>query len=144
MVTLIQTFHTEENGEILSWLTRGTAAKGGACILASAGNIYNTLVASRPDVVRTLAAGNWPFAFPKFTCRPILFSENGKLMVNFGRAALIGSISNPRNPCLPTITEQQKEALDVVEAVARANEVSFVTQPGDIHFVNNMVSTSCS
>lgn len=65
-------------------------------------------------------------------------------MVNFGRAGLVGSISNPRNARLPTITEQQKESLDVIEAIARANEFSFVTQPGDIHFVNNMVSVLSS
>lgn len=106
-------------------------------MLASAGTIYNVLAATRPDLVRVLAAGNWPFSFPKFTCRPVIFSEGGRLLINFGRAALVGSTANPRNPRLPTISQQQKEALDAIEAIARATEVQFATMPGDIHMINN-------
>lgn len=107
-------------------------------MLASAGTIYNILAASRPDLIRVLAAGNWPFAFPKFNCRPVIFSEGTRLLINFGRAALMGSAANPRNPCLPSISQQQREALDAIEAIARATEVHFATVPGDIHMINNM------
>lgn len=31
------------------------------------------------------------------------------------------------------------EALDLVEAIARATELEFSTQSGDIHFINNLV-----
>jgi hypothetical protein len=57
-----QTFHNEEAGDIVSWLTRSTAATGGKCIIASAYTIYNVLAASRPDLIRTLARSDWPFA----------------------------------------------------------------------------------
>lgn len=121
----------------MTWLTRGAPLEGGKCVLASAGTIYNVLAATRPDLVRVLAAGNWPFAFPRFSCRPVVFFEKGKLLINFGRAALMGSAANPRNPRLPVITQAQKEALDVIEAIARATEVQFATLPGDIHMINN-------
>lgn len=52
---LIQTFHNEEAGDLVSWLTRSTAARGGKCIIASAYTVYNVLAASRPDLIRTLA-----------------------------------------------------------------------------------------
>jgi hypothetical protein len=58
----VQTFHNEEAGDIVSWLTRSVAASGGKCIIASAYAVYNVLAADRPDLVRALAGGDWPFA----------------------------------------------------------------------------------
>ncbi len=57
----MQTFHNEESGDVVAWLTRSTAVTGGRCIIASAYTIYNTLAASRPDLVRLLARSDWPF-----------------------------------------------------------------------------------
>ncbi len=57
-----QAFHNEESGDVVGWLTRSTAAAGGKCIIASAYTIYNTLAASRPDLIRLLARSDWPFA----------------------------------------------------------------------------------
>jgi hypothetical protein len=57
-----QSFHTEESGDVVSWLTRSAAAAGGRCIIASAYTIYNVLAASRPDIIRVLARADWPFA----------------------------------------------------------------------------------
>ncbi len=47
---------------MVAWLTRSTAAAGGKCIIASAYTIYNTLAASRPDLLHLLARSDWPFA----------------------------------------------------------------------------------
>jgi hypothetical protein len=60
--TTLQNFHTEETGDVLAWQTRGTAASGGKCIIASAYTIYKTLAATRPDIIATLARPDWPFA----------------------------------------------------------------------------------
>lgn len=48
-------------GDVVSWLTRSTAAAGGKCIIASAYTVYNVLAATRPDVIRTLSRSDWPF-----------------------------------------------------------------------------------
>lgn len=132
------TFHNEEAGDIVSWLTRGAAASGGKCVIASATTVYNVLAATRPDLVRVLARGDWPFALPRYQCRPVLFHENGKLIMNFGRAPLLGSVAHPRKSRLPTLNGQQIEALDAIEAIARATEFQFATQAGDVHFINNL------
>lgn len=132
------TFHNEEAGDIVSWLTRGAAASGGKCVIASATTVYNVLAATRPDLVRVLARGDWPFALPRYQCRPVLFHEDGKLIMNFGRAPLLGSAAHPRKSRLPTLNGQQIEALDAIEAIARATEFQFATQAGDIHFINNL------
>jgi hypothetical protein len=47
---------------VIGWLTRSTAASGGKCIIASAYTVYNILAARRPDIIRTLARADWPFA----------------------------------------------------------------------------------
>ncbi|ROT40076.1 taurine catabolism dioxygenase TauD [Sodiomyces alkalinus F11] len=130
-------FHNEEAGDIVSWLTRDTAAKGGKCILASAHTVYNILATARPDMIRTLAGSDWPFSLPRFQCRPILFNHGGKIIMNFGRTPLMGSAAHPRPEHLPALTSRQIEALNAVEALARATQLEIQTQAGDIHFINN-------
>ncbi|KAI0482333.1 Clavaminate synthase-like protein [Xylariaceae sp. FL0804] len=133
-------FHTEEAGDVVGWLTRSTAPTGGRCVLASVYTIYNILAAHRPDLVRTLARADWPVALPRFQCRPLLFHHrpSGRLAMNFGRARLLGSAAHPRPAHLPTVSASQREALDAVEQVARATQVEVRTRPGDMHFVNNL------
>ncbi|RDA89740.1 hypothetical protein CP533_1057 [Ophiocordyceps camponoti-saundersi (nom. inval.)] len=131
-------FHNEEAGDVISWLTRSTADRGGKCIIASAYTVYNVMAASRPDLVRALARSDWPFALPQFHCRPVIFYHNERLITNFGRAALMGSESHPRPDGLPGLTRLQMEALDMVEETAKATQLEMATQPGDIHFINNL------
>ncbi|KAK0631853.1 hypothetical protein B0T14DRAFT_13483 [Immersiella caudata] len=132
------TFHNEESGDVVSWLTRSTAASGGKCIISSAYTVYNVLAATRPDVVRTLARSDWPFALPRFQCRPVIFYQNSRLIMNFGRAALLGNDAHPRPSHLPTLNYRQIEALDAIETIARATELEIQTQAGDMHFINNL------
>ncbi|KAK3693741.1 hypothetical protein B0T22DRAFT_48912 [Podospora appendiculata] len=132
------TFHNEEAGDIVSWLTRSTATAGGKCIIASGYTIYNALAAKRPDIIRTLARGDWPFSLPQYHDRPIIFYEDNRLIINFGRAALVGSEAHPRSENLPALTPRQLEALDAIEAIARATQMEIQTQAGDMHFINNL------
>jgi len=132
------TFHNEEAGDIVSWLTRSTAASGGKCIVASAYQIYNVLATHRPDIVRTLAKSDWPLALPRFQCRPLIFIEDSRLIMNFGRTPLMGNSTHPRPSHLPKLNEQQREALDAVEAIAKAVQLEIQTVAGDIHFINNL------
>jgi hypothetical protein len=83
---------------------------------------------------------DYVFTRPKFRCRPLMFYEATKkrLVVNFGRAMLLGSAAHPRPAHLPAPTPIQMEALDAVETIARATELQIQTQPGDIHFINNL------
>jgi hypothetical protein len=50
----------------------------------------------------------------------------------------MGSASHPRAAQLPTLSPRQLEALDAIEAIARATQLEIVTQPGDIHVINNL------
>ncbi|KYK57681.1 TfdA family Taurine catabolism dioxygenase TauD [Drechmeria coniospora] len=132
------TFHSEEAGDIISWLTRSTAAKGGRCIIASTYTVYNILAGSRPDLIRTLARSDWPFALPRFRCRPVIFYDGERLITNFGRAALLGSASHARPERLPRLTDSQMEALNAIESISQHTQLEIPTQAGDMHFVNNL------
>ncbi|KAJ6782224.1 hypothetical protein PWT90_10205 [Aphanocladium album] len=125
------TFHNEESGDVISWLTRSTAASGGRCIIASAHTVYNILAATRPDLIRVLARSDWPFALP------VLQYHDGNMIINFGRTALMGSASHPRPASLPQLTPIQMEALDAIEAIAKATQLEMKTMAGDMHFINN-------
>ncbi|KAM0321844.1 hypothetical protein ACHAQA_009849 [Verticillium albo-atrum] len=112
---------------------------GGKCIIASGHTVYNVLAKSRPDIIRTLVRSDWPFALPRFHCRPILFQHDGKMIINFGRAPLLGSAAHPRPDHLPILSARHIEALDAIEAIARATQHEIQTQAGDMHFINNLV-----
>jgi hypothetical protein len=58
--------------------------------------------------------------------------------MNFGRAALLGSEAHPRAQHLPSLTTRQVEALDAIEAIAKATQLEIQTQAGDMHFINNL------
>jgi hypothetical protein len=58
--------------------------------------------------------------------------------MNFGRTPLLGSASHPRPSDLPALTALQSEALDAIEAIGRATQLEMRTEPGDIHFINNL------
>ncbi|KAI1390161.1 Clavaminate synthase-like protein [Hypoxylon trugodes] len=131
-------FHNEEAGDVIAWLTRSAAATGGKCIVASAYTIYNILAAHRPDIIRTLAKSDWPFALPRFQCRPLLFYHRSRLIMNFGRTPLLGNAIHPRPEHLPKLNDRQREALDVVEVIAQAVQLEIKTQAGDMHFINNL------
>lgn len=59
-------------------------------------------------------------------------------MLNFGRTPLVGNAAHPRPTHLPSLSSQQLEALDAVEAIARATEMKIQTQAGDMHYINNL------
>ena len=58
-------------------------------------------------------------------------------MMNFARTPLMGNAVHPRDKDLPTLSQAQVEALDVVEKIARKLELKIKTQVGDMHFINN-------
>lgn len=131
-------FHTDNIGDLLAFQTRSTASRGGNCILSSSYSIYNELASTRPDIIRTLAAPNWPIAAPFYHERPILFYENSRIIFNFFQGALLGSPAHPRPPSLPPLSRSQVEALNILQKLAEKYRLEIPLQVGDMHFVNNL------
>jgi len=85
-----------------------------------------------------LPGADKPHFRPRFQCRPVIFYKDYKLIMNFGRTPLLGNEAHPRSADLPSLTNRQIEALDAIEKIARATELQIQTQPGDMHFINNL------
>jgi hypothetical protein len=50
----------------------------------------------------------------------------------------MGNEAHPRPKHLPSLTARQVEALDAIEAIAKATQLEIQTQAGDMHFINNL------
>lgn len=131
-------FHTDPTADILAFQTRGVAASGGRCVLASAYTIYNELAINRPDVIYTLARADWPFLSPSFNPRPILFHHDSKIIFSFTKLGLEGSKFHPRPSSVPSMCSRQREALDLLSSLAEKYRLEIETKAGDVHFVNNL------
>ncbi|MCJ1351315.1 MAG: hypothetical protein MMC33_001299 [Icmadophila ericetorum] len=134
-------FHTDMFCDIVAMQTRSCAAKGGQHIIASAWNVYNDLVATRPDLISLLASTSWGFdvrgrlAEPRI--RPLLYYHEGHMILNFSRYPLEGCGDGTRATDLPTMSELQRELLDLVESIAERHQINLQMQPGDLTFINN-------
>ena len=57
--------------------------------------------------------------------------------MNFAREPLLGLKGVNRAEGLPTLSEAQREALDLVEEIAMQNRILVNAKPGDMLFINN-------
>lgn len=94
-----------------------------------------------PAMVDLLAQPIWPFDsrgnfFPCST-RPLLYFCDGRVIMNFAREPLLGLDGVARAPNLPTLTREQREALDAVEQIAKENQIVLQAECGDLLFINN-------
>jgi hypothetical protein len=75
---------------------------------------------------------------PYFHRRPILFYHNSRVIFHYTRGALLGTKSHPRPSTVPQVSECQREALDLIDAIAEKHRIEITLQTGDVHFVNNL------
>ncbi|VUC33980.1 unnamed protein product [Clonostachys rosea] len=135
-------YHTDTSCDCLCLLTKNCAASGGRSLISSAWNVYNILARTRPDLIHTMMQPNWPFDTsgrdPPYVNRPILYFQDGKIIMNVSRRQLCGHPHYDRSAGIPGLSEAQAEALDAVHAIAREHEIKTTMQQGDIRFLNNM------
>ncbi|KXX76429.1 hypothetical protein MMYC01_200183 [Madurella mycetomatis] len=135
------TFHTDTFCDILALQTRNNATKGGQNLLVSAWTVYNELMKTHPELRELLAQPIWSFdsrgKFFECSTRPLLFYHGGRIMMNFAREPLLGLDGIRRPDGLGTLSQEQRRALNVLEEIAKRNQISLETQPGDLLFINN-------
>ena len=117
------------------------AEEGGTSRISSAGRVYNALAATRPDLVRTLAEP-WPLdsfgGDPGYTTRPLLYYEDGHIIIQYSRRHFTGYGKQTRSPNIPPITEAQAEALDAIHFLAEEYSLALNFQKGDIQYINSL------
>ncbi|KAK6497244.1 hypothetical protein TWF506_004718 [Arthrobotrys conoides] len=135
-----QVFHTDA-GDLIALLALEVAAEGGTSRIASSWRIYNDIARSRPDLVKTLAE-EWVLdsfgGDPPYSKRPLLFYEDGKVILQYSRRHFTGYLSQKRNPNIPPITEAQAEALDAIHYTAEKYALALNFQKGDMQFINSL------
>ncbi|KAK4466358.1 hypothetical protein QBC42DRAFT_166882 [Cladorrhinum samala] len=136
-------FHTDTVTDTLCLFTQELASTGGRSVFASAWTVYNELAATRPDLIHTLAAPDWPFDTygrdPAFYRRALMYYHDDRLITSFSRRLLVGHAPfTPRSGGIPGLTEAQAEALDAVHFIAKKHEIKPRMERGDIRFVNNL------
>ncbi len=122
-----------------------TAKTGGLSMLASSLAIHNKIARARPDLLEILYQ---PFYWaregyeqtnePPFYAQPIYAVQDG----HFACRCISSQIYRAQKfPETPRLTAQQKEAIDLVESIARDERFHFAMmfQPGDLQLINNHV-----
>ena len=139
---LAQPFHADLFCDVLALYYLNVAKTGGESSLASASSIYNELASTRPDLIHTLAEGDWIHdtrgCNPPFYQQPLLYYHDRKIILNFARRVLTGAPMTPRSKDIPPMTEAQAEALDAVHFAAVKSSVKINLKQGDMLFVNNL------
>ena len=138
--TIELAYHTD-SCDIVGLMCLQKAKTGGLSSIASAGAVYNTLLARRPDLVEALCG--------TFYCDRRTEVPEGKLpyysvsIFNFHDATMtsVGMRhdieSAQRFPEVPRLTDVQREALEAMEATAEEVSLKMDFRPGDIQFLHN-------
>jgi len=136
------TFHND-GGDAFMLLCLRPAKSGGVSKLASAGALFNEVVARRPDLAEVLQR---PFHFDaraqegagRSRCQvvPVFTHHAGHLSVLYKRRYIELA---QRFPEVPRLTPEQVEALDLVDAICADPDfhLSFEMEPGDVQIGNN-------
>jgi hypothetical protein len=138
-------FHTDRC-DVIAFLCLNQAQAGGENEVVSSVTLYNEIARRRPDLLEVLMQ---PFPYKRHTvdpgndlpfCQQPIFSlHEGHFACAFLRVLIDRA---HHDPLLPSLTDQQIEALDFLESVAAEPDlhVRFHQEPGDILLLNNWVT----
>lgn len=138
-------FHTDRC-DVIGFLCLRQAKTGGENQLVSSAALYEEIRRTNPKVLRVLM-GTFPYKRHAVDlgnrrpwCEQPVFSFcEGRFAASFLRILIDRADADPS---LPNLTEEQKTALDYLEATAERNEfaLQFRQEPGDLLFLNNWVT----
>ncbi|RDW78567.1 TauD/TfdA family dioxygenase [Aspergillus mulundensis] len=142
-----QYFHADDS-DIVGLLCIARALEGGESDIVSTHNVYNTLAAERPDVLKTLIEPIWYFDRKGETSKgqeeyirtSVIYLERGdnprvytkwdpyyvRSLARFSNAGLV-----------PPLSDKQVEALEVLEQTCQRLSLHMILEVGDIQFVSN-------
>jgi len=139
---LRQDFHTD-GADIVGLLCLEKAKSGGESRIASSHAVYNEILRRRPDLTETLYE---PFPWDRndeqspgedpYFMLPVFHDVSGMPRIFF-----IGWYirDSERHPQAPSLSEAQREAIDLIESIANEPEfyIEMDFEPGDIQLIAN-------
>ena len=138
-------FHTDRC-DVIAFLCRRQAKSGGENQIVSSVTLFNEMLRRRPDLLEVLMR---PYYYRRhnvdtgnsrpYCQQPVFCIYEGHFAANLLRVLIERAYAMPE---LPDMTDEQREALDYLEALADESSlhVTFCQQPGDILFLNNWVT----
>ncbi|MCH8076893.1 MAG: TauD/TfdA family dioxygenase [SAR324 cluster bacterium] len=137
-----QTYHTD-SCDMVALLCLQTAKSGGLSSLVSSMTVYNEILARRPDLTPRLfdpmavdRREEVPEGRQPYFILPVYHYFEGYLSAIYARRYIE---SAQRFPEVPRLTDDQREALDLLDALANDERLHLNMEflPGDMQFVHN-------
>ncbi|CDU22274.1 uncharacterized protein SPSC_00904 [Sporisorium scitamineum] len=148
-----QFFHTDSSGGIVGLLCLHKAVEGGESDIVSSHAVWNHVQAHRPDVAKLLASNIWHFDRKGevstnaghqngWVTRPIVHLRKGqpcnRLILTYDPYYLKSIQRHVDAGLIPALSEEQKEAMQVLEDTAKLLSLHMVLDVGDIQFVSDV------
>jgi hypothetical protein len=134
-------FHTDWKADVLAMQVLGQGAVGGGQYVASISTIYNKMRQSQHKLLEQLTKADWLVDSQRSSQlnerRPLLFHEDGKLIMDYSRSRILGVRGN-RPEDLPHASTEQMKALAAFELAAYENKFRLPMATGDMIFINNL------
>ncbi|MCB1741007.1 MAG: TauD/TfdA family dioxygenase [Gammaproteobacteria bacterium] len=135
-------FHAD-GADLVTLACYNQARSGGQSFITSAVSAHDALLRERPDLAELTHAefcysrqGEQAPDEPPWYAQPIFDVADGRLFSKWNRNRIQ---SAQRFEEVPRLDEQQREAMNVLDAILRRPELmlSFYLQPGDLQILNN-------
>lgn len=150
-----QFFHTDSSGGIVGLLCLHKAVEGGESDIVSSHAVWNHLQAHRPDIAELLASNIWHFdrkgevsshpdggAQRGWVTHPVVHLRKGqpdnRLILTYDPYYLKSIQRHVDAGHIPPLSEQQKEAMQVLEDTAKQLSLHMILDVGDIQFVSDV------
>lgn len=139
-------FHTD-SCDVVSLIVLQTAPEGGRSMICSSIAVRNEIAKRRPDLLNVLYEdfywswkGTQPPGVTKQWYKQPIFSEHeGRFSCRYISMHIYSAQDFPD---VPRLTEEQKEALKLIDDIANEQEIHFgmMFEPGDIQILNNHIT----
>ncbi|KAL4791029.1 hypothetical protein BDV19DRAFT_371329 [Aspergillus venezuelensis] len=142
-----QYFHADDS-DIVGLLCIARALEGGESDIVSTHNVYNTLAAERPDVLKILIEPIWYFDRKGETSKgqdeyirtSVIYLERGpnpRVYTKWDPYYVCSLTRFSEKGLVPPLSEKQLEALQVLEETCQRLSLHMILEVGDIQFVSN-------
>lgn len=136
-------FFHQDFGDVVGLMCLQPAKQGGNSLIVSAVAIHNEIQRTRPDLLNVLyqpfyvsRQNELPSGARPYYRMPVFQTHEGRFAVWYLRAFVENCAKFPE---LPALTDKQREAFDLIDALADRPEfhLNMDLERGDIQFINN-------
>lgn len=136
-------FHTDRT-DVVGLLCVRQAKSGGVSKLCSSAAVYNTMLARRPELLDVLCQDVWRSRLGEESDKPetvyplpVFGVRDGRLTSHYSLTFIEAA---DKVPGVPKLTAAQREAIDILMALAEELCFEMTLEPGDLQLINSHVT----